>query len=207
MTPNTSQFTDQQSRNVSLCSSRGGKGKHIKLYDITFRRTGWWIAFFPLHLSLFSSSAFSPKRFLIFLSDRLWRNAFLTERDKHWCLLCSPPAASVYFCFSWVAPSCFLLCIVHMTNAIRPILMVYDFTPPSPGCVCIWVYKHSPLCPSTAVFLSSLYLCLLSWVPAYFFAEREQTQPLWKPLFDPPREMITCCLSEPSRPPELVQSL
>lgn len=128
MTPNTSQFTDQQSRNVSLCI-RGGKGKHIKLFDITFRRTGWWIAFFPLHLSLFSSSAFSPKRFLIFLSDRLWRNAFLTERDKHWCLLCGPPAASVYFCFSWVAPSCFLLCIVHMTNAIRPILMVYNFTP------------------------------------------------------------------------------
>lgn len=85
---NTSRFTDQQSRNVSLSNRKkkqekaAGKKKkernHIKLFDLTFSRAGWWIAFFPLHLSLLSSSAFSPKRFLIFLSDRLWRSDFLT---------------------------------------------------------------------------------------------------------------------------------
>lgn len=40
ITSRTSRFIDQQSRNVSLCSSRRGKRKHIKLFDITFSRTG-----------------------------------------------------------------------------------------------------------------------------------------------------------------------
>lgn len=33
--------------------------------------------------------------------------------------------------------------------------------------ICIWPYKHSPLCLSAAGSLVPVYLCLLSWVPVY----------------------------------------
>lgn len=69
-----------------------------------------------------------------------------------------------------------------------------------------WQYRTSPPpdvydCINTALFVSPqlwfypLCICVCSRGGLCTFTERERTQPLWKPLFNPPREMITCCVS------------
>ena len=73
------------------------------------------------------------------------------------CLLLSHLSCSLLFFF--------FLSSLPMTNAPRPVLTV-RLQPPLPGCIGMWLYKHSPLCFPAAELLSSVYLCLFSWVPA-----------------------------------------
>lgn len=89
-----------------------------------------------------------------------------------------------------------------MTNAMRPILTLYDFTPPPPGC--IWMYEHSALCLSTAVFLSSMYLCLFSRGLVYFYRTRANATPLKTIVQSTEGDDYMLCerQNELSRPPQ-----
>lgn len=91
-----------------------------------------------------------------------------------------------------------------MTNALRPVLTV-RLQPPHPRRICARSYKHSPLCLSAAEFLSRVYLCLFSWVPAYGASANAASLKTIVRCTEGDDYMLCERQNEPSRPPELVQ--
>lgn len=91
-----------------------------------------------------------------------------------------------------------------MTNAPRPVLTV-RLQPPHPRRMRTRSYKHSPLCLSAAEFLSCVYLCLLSWGPAYGASANAAPLKTIVRCTEGDDYMLCERQNEPSRPPELVQ--